>query len=194
MTATVDDLVEGGLHSALIYHTLVSEDSNYDGKWIGQSSCSDNVTKVEVFMGATVLVANDTGILNHPNKLNDFLNVYEEYSDSEFLSDRVYDCPVTCAHFDSHHYGGRSNPPPVLESAIFEDAASSILVTFDSATNKAGIQASNFRCSDLFVNDVAGYESLSGLPLASLGNRASCSWLNSYTVVTNFGLEVNIVR
>lgn len=78
VAAEDDKLREGGLHTALISHNLVSEDMNYNGEWMGQDSCSNNITEFTHFMGAYVLVANNTrSVFNHPYKFEVFEDLHE---------------------------------------------------------------------------------------------------------------------
>ena len=66
-------------------------------------------------------------------------------------------------------------PAPVLQSAKFSNSGASIIVTFDSITDKAGIVANNFPCSQLL--DFFGV------------NQTTCSFTSLSTVRIAFGVS-----
>ncbi len=68
-----------------------------------------------------------------------------------------------------------SVPAPVLQSAKFADSGASIVVTFDSITDKAGITSNKFPCSDLFDF----YDAI----------KTTCSFTSRSTVSITFGVS-----
>jgi hypothetical protein len=70
-------------------------------------------------------------------------------------------------------------PAPILVSSIFSESGHSVLINFNSATNRGGILNVSWPCSLLFKFRAA--------------SSTTCSWVNSSAIVATFGSVTNLV-
>jgi hypothetical protein len=200
-----------GNHMAVITHAVHSEDGNYNGSWLRAESCES---------GFTVIPPNSTSAFNHPDK--EALYTLGRQTKGMIrpcgnctLADDA-ECPASwcCPEVGAPALSVQiteddPSPAPNLLRAIFSDTGASIIVTFDSTTDRGDLSGA-FPCSKLFVGTVTDPQKGTSTLINGIGSSLgrdesedaddgetgpynSCGWTDDDTVVISLGSGAVIV-